>query len=107
MAAQKALRVTILVLVVYFIAVAQLAWMVDTELQDYARCCGLRGDYLRYYLPFPILTSSELSDIGGGPTHVNIVAVILNGILPILIGGTCFGLVRARSTVRENKPDTQ
>lgn len=100
----KTLTIT---LVAYCILIVGWAWLNEAELMDRAICCGLYGDYQRYYLPFPIITTSELSHWGGGPTRINLVEILLNVFIPLTIGFVAIALSRLGRFLAKGKPNDE
>ena len=81
----KTTKISITFLVVYVIFISFILISNEIELHDQATCCGLYGYYKRYFLPFPSIESSALSDWGGGPTKLLFLNILGNTIIPIII----------------------
>lgn len=78
-------KITIIVLLIYFIAVFLFAFLQESELNEMAICCGIYNPYNRFFLPFPIIRSSLLMDFGPKWTELMGVSIFLDIMIPITL----------------------
>lgn len=73
------------ILIIYVILILFFLFFNENNLHDRALCCWLYGYYEKFFLPFPIIESSQLSSWWGGPVKYLYLNIILNITIPILI----------------------